>query len=837
MTHRPTLPINAPPADFLGGGGAMATLIRSVDWANTPIGGMATWPQSLKTTLHMLLTAKFGMFLWWGPDLVQFYNDAYRPSFGTADEKHPRAMGQRGQDCWGEIWDIIHPQIEQVMHTGIATRHENQRVPIFRNGILEEVYWTYTYNPIFGESGPVAGVLVVETETTSQVLDQRRMKVLRDLALALTIARSVPQVGHAAMTVLAQDRPDIPFALLYLRGTDPHLLQLIASTGLDPAALTRQGTPDPAAPTSRPLWDSLHSGQAWVRTPRASEWGAPPGDPEGAALPQQYILPLTPPNQQHPMGVLVVGLSPHRIFDGDYQDFLEVTAQQIGQGLATARAYEREQARQTELETAHADAETARQRLRDLFMQAPAFVAVVSGPNLVFELANPLYQQLVGHDQPLEGRPLLEALPDIEPSLLAIVRNVTTKGERFRADELPIVLDWNQDGTPYSKYLNFVYEPIVNRTGHPEGLMCVGNDVTEQVHARQRVEESDARFRALLNADILGVITVNVHGAILEANTTFLELIGYTRADLAAGTLRWMDPTADPARDAQIARDLRETGVFALVEREQIRKDGSRVPTVTGGALVNSAKGEAVIFVLDITERKKLEQRKDDFIALASHELKTPITSLKITAQLLQRRFEKSEDTDATRRLARMNEQIDKLTRLVESLLDVSRIAVDKVTLEVAEFDLDDLISEVVADLQDLSVQHTLVVAGMSAARVQGDRERIRQVLVNLITNATKYSPGAQQVIIGSQRAGEGVTVSVQDFGIGISADQQAKVFDRFFQVSRPGPAHHRAHPGLGLGLYICAEIVKRHGGTIGVESTAAGSTFRFTLPPRAPGL
>ncbi|MEO7109140.1 MAG: ATP-binding protein [Polyangiaceae bacterium] len=157
---------------WLEDGGEAGALVRSIDWAKTPLGPIASWPTSLKTTVGTILHSRHPMFLWWGPELIQFYNDAYTPSFGKG--KHPVAMGQAGKDCWQEIWPIIWPQIDDVMSRGRASWNEDQLVPIWRNGQIEEVYWTYGYSPVFDESGSIAGTLVVCTETTARVLGEKR---------------------------------------------------------------------------------------------------------------------------------------------------------------------------------------------------------------------------------------------------------------------------------------------------------------------------------------------------------------------------------------------------------------------------------------------------------------------------------------------------------------------------------------------------------------------------------------------------------------------------------------------------------------------------------------
>ena len=153
---------------FLTGGGEMGERTRNFDWTKTFLGSPDHWPRSLRSTVATILSSRFPMFLWWGPEMIQFYNDAYRPSLGD-DGKHPKALGQKGKDCWPEIWDIIYPLISQVLDTGEATWSEDQLVPIYRNGTIEDVYWTFGYSPVRDDEDNIYGVLVICTETTQKV--------------------------------------------------------------------------------------------------------------------------------------------------------------------------------------------------------------------------------------------------------------------------------------------------------------------------------------------------------------------------------------------------------------------------------------------------------------------------------------------------------------------------------------------------------------------------------------------------------------------------------------------------------------------------------------------
>ena len=161
-------------AAFLDAPGEMARRIREFDWTKTPLGDVDTWPQSLRTAVGILLRSKFPMFIWWGPDLIQFYNDGYRPSLGV-DGKHPLALGQKGAACWPEIWPVIHPLILQVLDGGESTWSEDQLIPIYRNGKLEDVYWTFSYSAIIDEQGAVGGVLVVCHENTEKMIHYQKL--------------------------------------------------------------------------------------------------------------------------------------------------------------------------------------------------------------------------------------------------------------------------------------------------------------------------------------------------------------------------------------------------------------------------------------------------------------------------------------------------------------------------------------------------------------------------------------------------------------------------------------------------------------------------------------
>ncbi|MEP6582765.1 MAG: PAS domain-containing sensor histidine kinase [Ginsengibacter sp.] len=233
-----------------------------------------------------------------------------------------------------------------------------------------------------------------------------------------------------------------------------------------------------------------------------------------------------------------------------------------------------------------------------------------------------------------------------------------------------------------------------------------------------------------------------------------------------------------------------------------------------------------------IAENKRLleiSRQKDDFFSMASHELKTPITSIKGFAQLLEHDFTERGNTQAAKMLSKMNLQIVKLTALIGDLLDATKIENDKLQYYLDDINLNQLIRDAVKELQLTDKTHTIKVNLVKNAPVQGDGDRIKQVLTNLISNAIKFSPKAKTIDITSTNDKKHITVCVKDFGMGITKEMQGKIFERFFRVDGAKDDNFR---GLGLGLYISAAIIKHHKGTISVKSAKGkGATFCFKLP------
>ncbi len=450
-----------------GGGGLTGALVRSLDWSQTGVGAMSTWSSSLKSTVGMLLHSRHPMFLWWGPELIQFYNDAYMPSFGRG--RHPGAMGQRGRECWQEIWPIIGPQIEDVMQRGLASWHEDALVPIYRNERIEEVYWTYGYSPVYDDDGSVGGTLVVCTETTARVVADRRSKLVRLLGDRLAGCRELGEIPAAMREVSREAERDIPFVATYRQQAPSGRWQLTGSTLVDDVEVSLL---DAAA--------RQHMAEAAGR-PRG--WPLPIAVP-GSAWPEPatqavIILPKT-----SGLGSLVLGVSPRLQLDVAYREFFEQFVEQLD--LAAAR-----------LEAFRVRAAVESER-RNLLLQAPVATALLIGPRHVFELANPLYREIVG-GRDLDGRAYLDAFPELRGTPLAsVLDRVYQTGESFVTHEYLIPLDRAGHGGLEDCYYKFNLEPVRDADGAVYGMMAVAVDITEQVNARKVLEKSTREREKLL---------------------------------------------------------------------------------------------------------------------------------------------------------------------------------------------------------------------------------------------------------------------------------------------------------------------------------------------------
>ncbi len=376
--------------------------------------------------------------------------------------------------------------------------------------------------------------------------------------------------------------------------------------------------------------------------------------------------------------------------------------------------------------------------------------------------------------------------------------------------------------------------PYYDDRGNPDKMVGVNIDVTERTMVIQALEESEKRFHAMSDNAPVMIWMADPDKKVSFLNKTWLSFTGKSAdEDLGDGWLADIHPD-----DRKLFLDVYERSFQGhqefRIDYRLKRYDGEYRWIMTHGIPRFTGDDHFVGFIgtcIDINDRIDLERQKDDFMSIASHELKTPVTSIKAYAQILHEKFRQANDDVSANMLARLDMQIDKLTGLINTLLDVTKVQSGKMDFVEDLFDVNDFVREVSEEMQAACPRHRIVSEVKATGDIYGDKARISQVLTNLISNAAKYSPDSNEIIVRAVGNRDEYVFSVQDFGVGIPKEMQDKVFGRFFRVSE---LSGNRVSGLGLGLFISSQIVKQHGGNLWLESQPGkGSKFFFSLPRR----
>jgi hypothetical protein len=368
--------------------------------------------------------------------------------------------------------------------------------------------------------------------------------------------------------------------------------------------------------------------------------------------------------------------------------------------------------------------------------------------------------------------------------------------------------------------------------GNPVKIIGTLQDITEERQLKEVLQESESKFRLLADSLPQQIWTADTAGNIFYFNQNVYDYSGLTPAQLDKdGWIQMVHPD-DREKNIKSWMESVQSGKDFLFEHRFRRYDGEYHWQLSRAVPQKDESGSIQMWVgssTDIQEIKEMEQQKDYFISMASHELKTPLTSIKGYVQLLQIMHEKSEDSFTRNALSTMDRQINTLTKLIAELLDVSKIKSGGLNFNKEYFEITELINDVVNEVKIINPHNKIALAITEKVMVCADRDRISQVLINFLTNAIKYSPDSEIIEVKCSVKNNQATVTVKDFGIGISKKDQSKVFERFYRVEG---TNEKTFPGFGIGLFIASEIIRRHDGKIYVESELGkGSIFSFELP------
>ena len=788
---------------FLAGGGEMGALMRVYAWHDTPLGPPEGWPSTLKTVLRVLLSSNHPMFIWWGDELIQFYNDGYRQTMGP--ERHPGALGQPGRPCWEEAWDLIGPDIERVMSEGASAWYEDRLVPLTRNGRRENVWWTYGYSPIEDETG-IRGVLVICNDVTRDHLLRERLQ----------------QTNHALIETM-----DDGFCLIEMIHDEHGRAVDYAFIEANHAFARHTGLEDSVGKTARQLVPNLEQG--WVDTyDEIARSGVARRFEEGSEAMGRwftvYASPIAHPDRQR------VALL-----------FTDITDKKNAE-----RAL---QASEMAARAAASQAEADRRRLDALLSSAPVGIVYVDEHGAL-SAVNRMNRQLWGEhpmstsqDQYAEWRGWWADGSErhgqpIRADEWALARAL--RGEPVDAD----VVEIEPFGRPHERRTLLTRASAIHaEDGAIAGAVAASMDLTAQVDTQRALRESEEKFRTITDAMPQMVWSCRADGENDYSNRRWIEFTGFDDSELR-GT-NWVGiihPDDLPVLQALWADSLANGKLFELEHR--LRHHSGEYRWVLNRALpVRDEAGRIIRWMGTVTdmhdqklaaeELKAANARKDEFLAMLAHELRNPLAPISTAAQML-----KLSGADP-RRIAHASDvigrQVRHMVELVDDLLDVSRVTRGLVELEREPVDLKSVIQNAIEQARPLIEKkgHTLSTRlGAANVTVMGDRKRLVQVMANLINNAAKYTPDGGEITVCADPvpdAGQ-VKLSVKDNGIGIEAALLPQIFELFTQARR---TPDRAQGGLGLGLALVRSMVNLHGGQVEAHSDGPGrgSCFSVVLP------
>jgi len=492
------------------------------------------------------------------------------------------------------------------------------------------------------------------------------------------------------------------------------------------------------------------------------------------------------------------------------------------------------------MENMRADITKAEERYHTLFDNIPGATAIYKGLDMEIVMANTTMINFWGKDKSVIGQHLLDAVPELRGQpFFGYLQDVYRTGVTYALNEAQAELF--VDGRLQTFYYDFTYKALVDANGVIDGVIHSATDVTNQVMSKRHILENDKRLNFSLRSANIGTWSLDLKTNMMLLDDTAKQLFGLENEDVLGFDQTLKHVHSDDLRNVyhSLVSSMMEENSPQCDVRFRIIDSANHVSWLecTGKAVFADKTVERFAgIVRDITKEiagieseRKLQHQKDNFLSIASHELKTPVTSIKAYAQLLERMLSKDGDTQKADMMSRLTGQVNRLTSLLDDLLDVSKISNDRLNFKRDYYDFNEIVTDNIRDYDFQEKTHKIDVQLDFSGNIFCDRMRVSQVINNLISNAIKYSPDGDRILITTRQRGTDLVCSVQDFGIGISKENVSKVFDQFYRVSN---TEVYSYQGMGLGLFISAEIIKQEGGRIWVESEEAmGSTFCFALP------
>ncbi|MDQ1096766.1 MULTISPECIES: PAS domain-containing sensor histidine kinase [Chryseobacterium] len=482
------------------------------------------------------------------------------------------------------------------------------------------------------------------------------------------------------------------------------------------------------------------------------------------------------------------------------------------------------------------DLKISENRLNNILSNLHAPVVVLTGPDHVISTVNQALLKFWDRNkEEVLDRPMLEVFPELKNQIFpSLWKKVLEEGSMLQKREQQVIFKDKKTGGDRVLYVDYFYQPMTDLSGRITAVLATVLDVTEKVRSRKIVEEAEAKLRLAIESSELGTWFIDAESNTLTASERLKEIFGfYSDEEMPMeAALGQITPEFRESVTAELREALKSGGNIDMEYSIKGYRDGNIRWVRSTGKLYSGdifTKANFSGTIQDITQKKLEEQRKDDFLSIASHELKTPITTLKGSLQLLSRYRDNMLHPMVVKLVDQANASVTKITGLIDDLLNTTRTNEGQLFLNYRSFNLYEMLETCCSHIR-MREKYRLILHGNKDLYIEADEARIDQVVVNFVNNAVKYAPDQREIHLSVEESGGMVKVSVRDFGPGIPADKIPYLFDRYYRVDYSGVQYS----GLGLGLYISAEIIKKHHGQIGVDSELGkGSTFWFTLPVR----
>jgi two-component system sensor histidine kinase VicK len=704
-------------------------------------------------------------------------------------------------------------------------------VMINRGGVQAQAYFNISYKPLT-ENGIVTGIIQSAVEVTDQVYNRLRIQESE------ANLRSIVMTAHYALMVLRGRDWVIEIANQSLVDLWDKTIEAVTGNKLMDILPEIKDQPFPGF-----LKQVYDSGVAYGQAEQVFYYNSPTGPAT------KYVSFHYDPifdNEGKVTGIIVAAeditdkVINRQMLEQSYIEQQSLNEEMTATNEELASANEElittnEELANTKnnLQEIIAQLAASENRMRYMLADAPIAIALFTGKDLFIEAANRKVLEAWGKGNEVIGLPLKVALPELNgQAFLSILDNVFATGVPYHGNEVKAFLEKN--GVLEEVYSNFVYHPLKAEDGTTESIVLIANIVTEQVVARKKVEQAEEMLRFSIEAASVGTWYLDVDTREFVPSVRLKEMFGFNSNDEVSydAAINQIPEDYQQMVKDSVAKAV-NSGEAYHVEHPVIgfhdqklrwlKVSGKLNPGIQGGASYFSG------ILMDITEQKQDEQRKNDFIGMVSHELKTPLTSLSAYIQMLHAKAQKSEDSFTAGALEKVNTQVKKMSTMINGFLNVSRLESGKIHLNKQQFRLDELVKEIVDETILTTSSHNITLLPGTEVSVNADQDKIGSVVSNLLSNAIKYSPRGMRITVNCEVAGNMAQVSVKDEGMGIKPHDVEKLFERYYRVDSK---HTQTISGFGIGLYLCAEIIQRHDGKIWVESElGTGSTFYFSLP------